>query len=1683
MSELLKNWLRNDLAIESPVDNFETDFASGYALGEILCAAQLQPDFDKFIPKNHPDAKINNFTRLQPTLAKLGLPLDSRAANSIMTEEKGAAGRLVYLLKMALQGLHKELDASKRTGNFARTLTVATKPTLAVVETRSTKAPKAGYDSQMHKIFEDTVRVRSKNPNQIMESMHLKKFNDEMEYQAHVANHQNMQELHQTTSMREDFRNERLDLMGSQRDHKSNVTAEGQHFHHQNRVAARSMERSELRIELALNEKANRKRQAASANAGEDAKDGILAFEKNLQRLGSDDASKVDVLDKGELPQLGKTPLEHLQKIKSQLPAPSIMAQEGQAYLTRLKSKKGEEQAARKERERRRRKVLLEQQRSQQAGQERRREEALLATLQKQSKEEERIAERLWQLKQEKEVMCENRRFRESQYNTRREQDYHEALYREAELGQALKEHYKEAAALEEQRWKEAETKRQEEKRVARVKMVSEVVKELVSLAVRCAEYREQTDSLVPRKEYREWVSLFTKGVSLSPALLEDTTPPPEPDETSMVLDESTVGDYLKCSGEWALDPSELIGTNVPLGEMVHDLFHITTTDPLPPALPDLEFPIKLCLLGDPFAGKTFVSQKLADHLTLPLLEPEALVATAIEEADRYQKEEIPATPAEEAPPPTGETPPPGEIDTALDDGPPDPPPEPVIPTVVQLGREARAALEDGLDVPDVIIVRLIVQAIIKLKDIPKADTPIPVVSTPPPAAKGKDKGKKGDKGKAPKVNEPPPPPPVPKGFILDGFPRTQKQAVLLEKALTGLDLDYEASVKAKASVLAPPPKDPAEDTRLLVSGLDKVVALKCKDEAVGLKRAVGRRMDPKDGKIYHLEFDPPPADSAGLMERLEDHIGPHNDTAQAQARFTTSTAETPALDAWLGKFNSLLMPMPADSVPKEVYESVKVVADGVLEAKQALEETKLAAKAAKAARSSAEAAQESATQAKASAEAAAQQLLVAKMAEVEATAQLKENEEDQAAKEMLNEEEPIDIMLISLVPDDFPLPVDKNLAAVLYDQWQLIETSFLKGLKHTFCNLREERGIALGHFQEVKKNFLQYLRRPDRKQKLLTDFQREYNAVDLDLRRYPDAKGEMLLRAEELRDTLWDICDKKLEENEGERDAIMNDSWVADHTALLAVQFMALTQLEADRHSATCAVVEDYYRAQCHFPLLARDETQLVAPKGKLVDVSQWVPDSEPERPPSRSKAATPSKKKKGKEEEPEEPDAPAWLLPLMEQTPQLYDAIRSALDLTPERAAAKALKDAAEAELDKKGAKGKKGGEVEKTDDDILLERQNMAVKKVAQATLEREGQILERRLERLATRAQVYLAELNEAASMTRNRLEGWMAQRYQAECSAVSAVVAVIRTAADAETELPHDLRLEGEDFIESINALGLEPEPPVPPPPPMESLPPPGTLSCKQLEMVAQAFQSSAPAGILSIADCAELLAKTVLQVLDPEDTGYVEWREILTCLIVEAFPSVITGTAADLVQVADALSAADKDKDGLVTWEEFEQVKFWFQVETKDFDRPASLKKVLFTSLAQKNEKGTERVDYNSLLLYLCVAEDLNAGLEKAFKAIGKATGSVSMDQLTKITYPSGRDVGAAVGRGQYSQTDIQELMLRMLEQLYAKMGLSGGTSNASAKITFAQLVSGPEGKAFAEKMLSRYMLKKLAIS
>ncbi len=78
-------------------------------------------------------------------------------------------------------------------------------------------------------------------------------------------------------------------------------------------------------------------------------------------------------------------------------------------------------------------------------------------------------------------------------------------------------------------------------------------------------------------------------------------------------------------------------------------------------------------------------------------------------------------------------------------------------------------------------------------------------------------------------------------GFLLDGFPRSLPQAEALDAALV------EAGV-----------------------GLDAIVAIQVPDDLI-VGRITGRRMDPKTGDIYHMDFKPPPAEVADRVIQRED--------------------------------------------------------------------------------------------------------------------------------------------------------------------------------------------------------------------------------------------------------------------------------------------------------------------------------------------------------------------------------------------------------------------------------------------------------------------------------------------------------------------------------------------------------------------------------------------------------------------------------------------------------------------------------------------------------------------------------------------------------------------------------------------------------------------------------------------
>lgn len=79
---------------------------------------------------------------------------------------------------------------------------------------------------------------------------------------------------------------------------------------------------------------------------------------------------------------------------------------------------------------------------------------------------------------------------------------------------------------------------------------------------------------------------------------------------------------------------------------------------------------------------------------------------------------------------------------------------------------------------------------------------------------------------------------------------------------------------------------------------------------------------------------------------------------------------------------------------------------------------------------------------------------------------------------------------------------------------------------------------------------------------------------MDVDARRLRETQAELVLRAEELRESLWGLCDAKMEGAEAERSRMASDSFVPDHTSILGHYYTLLAQVCAG--SAVCVCTCD---------------------------------------------------------------------------------------------------------------------------------------------------------------------------------------------------------------------------------------------------------------------------------------------------------------------------------------------------------------------------------------------------------------------------------------------------------------------------------------------------------------------------
>lgn len=1230
--ELLRSWLNDELRLSRPVRSFETDFRNGLLLGEILHRHGLLDDLSAMSKGDGPHAMIKNFNTLQPALRKLNITLDSRVANQIMVEKPGVATNVVYQLKLALDNATKAIstnlptrrdrvDLSQTTLSTSRQLRApheemrqrtfdqqlrmqATDPRELNMSHHLSKYTEAMYD-MTRRALDEQQRVRAApRPYRASGARARRRAEGGRKQRVRVAPRPcraplsprcavcararasaRAQESAAERELRASRMNHQRERLRESRSFMAEWTAESAARHRQTMRAKRAGEAEQLKWELTARERRARLERAATQQHANELSAGLDQFERTLRQLGAgggaggdddepagdDDAAEIEAA--AARMAANPTAHEHFMHLQTRLPDAESMAADVDEYLDQLRTRKAEEAVSRKEREVRRRRILIEQAQAQEALDAKRREEALLEKLGRQSAEEQRIAERLWRVRQEADVMRDNRQLRQDEIEARRTQDMAERVARNKARAAARLIEYKAALARERRRFDDAEVARAAVRRERRVVECRRVADELVAMAFRAHAYTGDAGRLLPARVWREMCTLFAAGVPLDALSGAGTTRAAEPDgalagstdvplvprapadgtgddehRPSELLNEVDISHYLAGTGDWAADALADVAASLPppdpsmppppppstaaekaaaaaaaagpahvlmlgvaelaprpeevgsaiAGQAIYTILDAASPPPPPPPPPLLpEAKLRIALVGRPFAGKSTTALAIADELNLELLLPVELVHGAIVEHRAAEAARANAGSGALA------------ADTATADDLAD---ARAREGTQSLGKAGADALDAGKPVPDDVVAALVVRAVGAI-----------------------DEGRRG--------------------FLIDGFPTTPAQLAALEKGLTGYEPVVDIKKKPPQSRLVPPPASASAPPPARKPGLDALVRLDITDE-LARRRALGRRVDPLSGAVFHLEFQPP-ADDDDLQQRLVPLGTDANVEAQLVPLLQANKDVEGALEAW-GTTLGILRKVDAARTPDETAAAVRSL---VVEIQ--------AAKDRDAARASARAAEAADADVDVDVDAGAP------------PAGLAGEEPASAAGEHGGQLVAADGASGAPVIPLPPVPLDRPVAEALLEQWRTMEAAYLRTVKARFHLLREAEWAVLQHATSQARAYAERLAQPDNRQALVSAAQESFNALELELRADDDGKAELHVQADDLQDALWAAVDAKREACELELHT-MALSGFAQHSALhLLNATLALVQAEADRAVASLACINQYFAAR----------------------------------------------------------------------------------------------------------------------------------------------------------------------------------------------------------------------------------------------------------------------------------------------------------------------------------------------------------------------------------------------------------------------------------------------------------------------------------------------------------------------
>nr|XP_009299456.1 sperm flagellar protein 2 isoform X1 [Danio rerio] len=1565
MSDIICQWLNSELRLSKVVEphSFARDFSNGYLIGEILYRYELQDDFHLFSKQNTSNAKLNNFTRIEPTLQLLTVPFDLTMAKAVMLGRHGAATRLLYQLYILLQ-------RKKRAG--------LTATAMEVMQPAAT--------ARLHRIENSIYTERLKTVVKREADLKMQKIAKRF--------HKRGQEMFSRSVMTELLKEE--DRLKRQEERRlRDIEKHRQARRKQNEIMIQ-IQSAVVQIpkppHIRTSRASEKQQQFRKKQEAQHVHREIAQFEKKKKTTSPPEGGAL--LFSGRVTQPMST---------------GDKAQWNKDYIENIRQRLEEDATAREQREMRRRRALMEQLQAHEAQQEALREEQMVSRLMRQTQQEKRITVQLMQIKQQKEVLRENRIFQERQYQERRQRDFQEALDREAVLAQQERLERSEQLRIEHELHKQLAEERAQARYQKHFGICRDILGQIVDLATKAGEYRLLTANLIPVKLMQEWMELFYSGKPLYEVACVDPKPTePTPEqiielEKLQILNNQDYDEYVAMIGEWALDEETERQTNAGNSDILDHVLNRLRNMIVPPTVstpPPLfpRFTIRACMLGKTFSGKTTCLSRISSTLNIHVLSANTLIQDAL---SAYQQEKQAASESQneksleknvsqtehtteqlqkdeqETSSPLESGPQPHEASSGLHEK-EDKEESKAIPkwsSRAQHGAAVEKVLRTGQAVPDQLLVDIIVDAI---RNIP-ADS----------------------------------------GWILDGFPVDISQAQMLEKALNMTELDG-TKTQNNLSTNKNGPKDAAPPS----PALDLVVLLDVSDEQV-LERATTQ--PPEGTQIVNGESIKQEKGSSDAAEEntsmpdlnTQDPESLSDDKSlgrtQIQFRISGFHQTWPKLEKWFGDQQNILVKVTAGVDKDTLFSNVETILRDTIESVEkgaALADSRRASVTS----TPEQTRPESACSSKSS----------------RAT--------PKSARRSFAEE---------------PLP--KELAEYLVPYWENFCSSYVTNVKTVMQNLRGERELIIHHLYNIRENFRQYLQKPDLKQEFVSSWQRDYNSVPDNIREDEETKGELHQRLDDLRERLWDISDKRKDEAEQEKAGVIHDGWLEDHTAVLINNYSALMQIEVGRFQDCVCLLKDYYSTMGKTAFESKCDFARVP----LLDITadQHVDESK------ISESAPSEKSVKNAEEKDSEivdrmktkvfplvscrsPTSEILKQPLHQADENLLqEFFQAAIAIFRSMVSAETRQwDEEEVDEDQKQMEAQKAQTLTSATDvrkagkqkgappppppepspqpaarnpeELRKRAEKKRFKQELSAALKPEENAVKQRLELVKAHGLRTVISLQHKAEQVYRNMEEWMKARYLAEMKSIDQLTDLVRQHIETGVQIRHELVLQSTDFcVDGDTRVLLSPE--LTPRRSLLEQPKNSTLTVQQLHVLCTQLRKIAPKGLMCRSELTEALHEltsahmgtdvlpeawmhiTPSQVEElvcilAQDSEMLDWRQfLLSAALPWPFP-----TQTQLIKTLQRYRDIDTAETGLITQEQYEQVELWFPseqdpsvpddpTEPVPYDRLANLKKFFF-SLFASTHSSPLLLDYLMMLLHFCCHPEAAQGFTRA---LGLVTG------------------------------------------------------------------------------------------